>query len=234
MATVEEESVWDRRFGRWAGAGAFILLLGLILWAHLARLDDVPRGLAEDESSVGLNAAAIAESGRDEHGVRFPVYFRAFGEFKNPVHVYAAALVFKLAGVSEYSLRLTSALFFLVMLGGIYCLARQLSPESPAVALWAVAATGFLPWFFPMSRIAVEAVEEAVSRFPFNNSTERTLIDVRIGDDFAAFAPKPLVVHVLFNLIKNGLYFVQKGGGLRRNFGQIPVTGVYQMPCGSR
>ena len=150
----------ERRFSRWGVVGTAVILLGLIAWSHLVRLDDVPRGLCDDECSIGSNAAAIAESGRDEHGVRFPVYFRAFGEYKNPVHVYAAALVFKLAGISAYSLRLTSVLFFLVLLGGIICLARKLFPESPAVALWAVAAAGFLPWFFTMSRVAFEAISQ--------------------------------------------------------------------------
>lgn len=135
-------------------------LIALIVWVHLVRLDDVPRGLYVDESSIGSNAASIAESGYDEHGTRFPVYFRAFGEFKNPVHVYAAALLFKLAGVSIWTLRLTSALFFLALVGGVFCLARKLFPDSPATALWAVAAAGFLPWFFTVSRIAFEVISQ--------------------------------------------------------------------------
>lgn len=155
-----EEPIRGHRLARPAMGGAFAVLLILIAWAHLVRLDDVPRGLYVDESSIGLNAAAIAETGRDEHEVRFPVYFRAFGEYKNPVYIYVSALVFKLAGVSVQTLRLTSVLFFLALLGGVYCLARKLFPDSPAVALWAVAAAGFLPWFFTMSRIAVEVISQ--------------------------------------------------------------------------
>ncbi len=154
------EPARERRLGRWAVALAAVLLLALILWAHLVHLADVPRGLYVDESSVGNNAAAIAATGHDEHGVRFPIYFRAFGEYKNPVYVYATALVFKLAGVSVHALRLTSFLFFLILLGGVWCLARQIFPEAPAVVLWAVAAAGFLPWFFTMSRIAVEVISQ--------------------------------------------------------------------------
>ena len=154
------ESTRERRVGRWAVVGALVILLGLITWAHLVRLNDVPRGLYVDESSIGHNAATIAASGRDEHGERFPIYFRAFGEYKNPVYVYATALVFKLAGISIQALRLTSFLFFLALLAGIWCLARQLFPESPAVAVWAMAGAGFLPWFFTLSRIAVEVISQ--------------------------------------------------------------------------
>lgn len=148
------------RWSRGIRSAALLLLLALIAWAHVWRLDEVPRGLYVDESSIGLNAATIAESGRDEHGVAWPVFFKAFGEWKNPVHVYAAALVFKVSGVSVAALRATSFLFFLALLGGVWALARALFPDSRATALWAVAATGFLPWFFTVSRLAFEAIAQ--------------------------------------------------------------------------
>lgn len=56
------------------------------------------------------------------------------------------------------------------------------------------------------------AIEEAVGRYPFNNQKERDLIRVEISSDFSVAAPRLLVIHVLFNLIKNALYFVQKAG----------------------
>ena len=57
---------------------------------------------------------------------------------------------------------------------------------------------------------ASEAVFDATDRFPFNNQRERDLVDVAIEQDFELDAPRLLLVHVLFNLIKNALYFVQK------------------------
>ena len=59
---------------------------------------------------------------------------------------------------------------------------------------------------------ASEAVQEAAHRFPFNNQKERELVSVDIRQDFLFNAPRLLLVHVLFNLIKNSLYFVQKSG----------------------
>lgn len=92
-----------------------LLALGLlILFLHVFRIDSLPMGLYLDETSIGINAAAIAQTVADEHGVRWPTYFKAFGENKNPIYVYAAALLFKLFGVSELNLRLTSAIFFLL------------------------------------------------------------------------------------------------------------------------
>ena len=57
-----------------------------------------------------------------------------------------------------------------------------------------------------------KAAQESVSRFPFNNQKERDLVSISITEDFDVEAPRLLIVHVLFNLIKNALYSVQKAG----------------------
>jgi hypothetical protein len=144
------------RTGVFYGA-AVALVLAAVACAHLLRLAEVPRGLYFDECSIGLNAALVAADGRDEHGVFLPVFFTTFGNLKNPLCIYAAALLFRIAGVSDRALRATPALFFLVFLAGLWALARRLFPGSRATALYALAAGGFLPWFFTLSRFAVEA-----------------------------------------------------------------------------
>lgn len=58
-----------------------------------------------------------------------------------------------------------------------------------------------------------DCIEEAVNRYPFNNEAERRLIRLRLENDFLLTAPRLLVVHILFNLIKNGLQFVQRKEG---------------------
>ncbi|HEX8897128.1 MAG TPA: hypothetical protein VF751_00395, partial [Chthoniobacterales bacterium] len=47
------------------------------------RLTTNPPGFYIDESSVAYNAHTIATTGRDENGVAWPLYFRAFGDYKN-------------------------------------------------------------------------------------------------------------------------------------------------------
>jgi two-component system CAI-1 autoinducer sensor kinase/phosphatase CqsS len=58
-----------------------------------------------------------------------------------------------------------------------------------------------------------DAVSEAIDRFPFNNTTERALIQVQVVQDFRVGASRLLVIHVLFNLIKNGIHYAQKSPG---------------------
>lgn len=60
--------------------------------------------------------------------------------------------------------------------------------------------------------MASDVVREAAERFPFNNQKERDLVTFEIREDFHFNVPRLLIVHVLFNLIKNALYFVQKSG----------------------
>jgi two-component system CAI-1 autoinducer sensor kinase/phosphatase CqsS len=74
------------------------------------------------------------------------------------------------------------------------------------------------------------AVEEALKRFPFNNSGERKLVHTEIRKDFVVNGPKILIVHVLFNLIKNGLFFAQKGAGrLTLSSYRTPACGVIEV-----
>ncbi|MBX3706298.1 MAG: HAMP domain-containing histidine kinase [Pseudomonadales bacterium] len=54
---------------------------------------------------------------------------------------------------------------------------------------------------------ASQAIAEAAKRYPFNNSSEQQLLEVYIHNDFLVRAPYVLIVHVLFNLIKNGVLY---------------------------
>jgi two-component system CAI-1 autoinducer sensor kinase/phosphatase CqsS len=60
--------------------------------------------------------------------------------------------------------------------------------------------------------MASSVISESFERYPFNNTDERALIALVVEDDFEIHAPRLLVVHVLFNLIKNALYYVQRAG----------------------
>jgi two-component system CAI-1 autoinducer sensor kinase/phosphatase CqsS len=62
-----------------------------------------------------------------------------------------------------------------------------------------------------LESLSVQAcINEAVARFPFNNDRERSLVHVKVDQDFMINGPRLLIVHVLFNLIKNALQYVQR------------------------
>src|SRR5215212_11664849 len=86
---------------------AAICVLAFALYA--LDVPDNPPGFYIDESSIAYNALTVAQSGRDEHGEAWPLYFRAFGDYKNPTYVYLLAAVFRATGPSNTAARLLSA-----------------------------------------------------------------------------------------------------------------------------
>ena len=139
-----------------------ILVIAVVLITiastHLLMLGSLPMGLYFDETSIGYNAALIAQSGLDEHGEAWPIYFKAFGEYKNPIYIYTSAFIFKLLGVSEFNLRLTSFLFFFLALSLFILLIYSLFPKDHQEYIFALIAFGFLPQFFVLSRISFEVI----------------------------------------------------------------------------
>ena len=138
---------------RWPIVLVLISVLGLILYTH--NLTTNPRGFFIDESSVAYNAATIAHTGRDEFGIAWPLYFRAFGEYKNPVYIYLLAGIYRFTGPGILAARLLSALIG-VATALVLGLIGWRSGKQPAVGLMVLLMALATPWLFALSRIVVE------------------------------------------------------------------------------
>jgi 4-amino-4-deoxy-L-arabinose transferase-like glycosyltransferase len=134
-----------------AAAGLLVAVL------HLSALGTSPPGLYIDESSVGYNAWAVAHTGYDEHGHHLPLYFEAFGEYKNPVYIYALAPFTLLLPLTPYVVRLPAALFGLVVCLMLTLFARIVTGSRPA-ALLTLLTAGITPWLVQESRIGFEVI----------------------------------------------------------------------------
>src|SRR4051794_6925677 len=84
-----------------------VLAAGLYYW----RVPGDPPGFSIDESSISYNAYTISQSGCDEYGNSWPLFFRAFGEYKNPTVIYILAGLFRITGPSIVAARALSATF---------------------------------------------------------------------------------------------------------------------------
>ena len=132
-----------------------ILILASIL--RLFSLGSLPPSLYWDEASLGYNAYSIAQSLKDEHGEFLPIdRFIAFGDYKPPGFIYAAALSVKFLGLDEVTIRLTSALagIFLVYLTFLASLEIF---GSRKIGLLAALFVSISPWSLHLSRGAFEA-----------------------------------------------------------------------------
>ena len=131
----------------------FVFVIGAVIYLHDA--GTIPAGSFIDESSVGYNAYLIAHSGHDEIGVAWPLYFRAFGEYKNPVYIYLLAALYRFTGPSISVARIFSATAGLIAALLIGILAFRITKQR-SVAIIVMVMTLLMPWLFELSRVVVE------------------------------------------------------------------------------
>jgi 4-amino-4-deoxy-L-arabinose transferase-like glycosyltransferase len=128
-----------------------LVALGLRTW----NLSDIPGGLTWDEAALGYNAYSLLETGRDEHGVSWPLVFKSFGDYKPGAYVYWAMPFIALLDLSEFSTRLPSAVAGVLAVFGIYLLAKQMF-KSRRTAVFAAGVLAVSPWHLFYSRGAWE------------------------------------------------------------------------------
>ncbi len=132
----------------------FIVVLAFFLRVY--KVDEVPPSLYWDEASLGYNAYSIATTLHDEHGEFLPIQrFIAFGDYKPPGYISAAAASIKLFGLSEFSIRLPSVLAGTLLVVVCYFLVKELGLGKKS-AFIASTILAISPWSLQMSRAAFE------------------------------------------------------------------------------
>lgn len=135
----------------------FILLLIVLLGAVLRfyKVSAIPPGLYPDETAIGYNAYSILETGKDEFGKAFPLYYRSYDDYKMPVYMYATALSIKVFGLNAFSVRFFSALIGTLTIPALYFLVLELSKKRSLAFLAALFLT-VNPWHLFFSRVGYE------------------------------------------------------------------------------
>jgi 4-amino-4-deoxy-L-arabinose transferase-like glycosyltransferase len=131
-----------------------ICLLGLCL--RLYRLNVAPERLTIDEMSIGYNAFSILKTGRDEWGQRFPLIFRAFGDYKLPAYIYLTVPFVALFGLNTLSVRFISVIAGIIIILMTGLLARHLSHKT-LVGYFAALLVAVSPWPVHLSRLGLES-----------------------------------------------------------------------------
>jgi 4-amino-4-deoxy-L-arabinose transferase-like glycosyltransferase len=109
-----------------------------------------------DEVALGYNAYAIKETLHDEFGRFMPLQFESWGDQKNPVYIYATALVQLVTGPTMASVRIPSAIAGILAVYLTYRLAILLKFGS-VVALVSSFFLAVNPWHIHISRGGYEA-----------------------------------------------------------------------------
>ncbi len=139
----------------------FVLCIAVIL--RFWKLGEIPIALNRDEASLGYTAYSILTTGKEEHGIAFPINIQSFGDWKLPLYVYLTIPSIAAFGLNEWSVRLPSALagIAIVVLSVIVTrLLLEKEKQTPLIRWMPVVVGGFLavnPWAVHLSRVAYEA-----------------------------------------------------------------------------
>lgn len=144
------------------------MLVVFIIAAFLRfyQLGQNPPSLTWDEVAWGYNAYALGTDGKDEFGRFLPLnYLESFGDFKPPMYAYLSVLPVKIFGLSEFAVRLPSALFGTLSVLVTFFLAKRLFPQiegqirirTDILALLVAIFLAISPWHINLSRAAFEA-----------------------------------------------------------------------------
>ena len=137
---------------------AFIFLLGIFL--RFYALGKIPGSLDWDEASWGYNAYSILHTGRDEYGIKMPLSFKAFGDYKDPVYVYLDSLSIALFGLNSFAVRFPSALFGSLSIIFIFLFLYELfykEKRRNLISFIGALTFAISPWSIQFSRVAFEA-----------------------------------------------------------------------------
>jgi 4-amino-4-deoxy-L-arabinose transferase-like glycosyltransferase len=137
----------------------YICLLAVIILAGFLRFYNLsynPNGFFCDEASIGVNAYSLLKSGKDEWGNVWPLFFKAFGEYKNPIQTYTALPLIFLGGLNEFSVRSVSVLYSLLGIIAIFLLGRSF--YGTKVGLASALLLAICPWSVHISRNSLEGL----------------------------------------------------------------------------
>jgi len=121
---------------------------------HLWMIGSAPTGFFNDECANAYNAYCILETGADEYGTSYPLFFRCMDDYRDSVLIYSIVPAVKLLGLTKTAARLPNALYFIaasiafVFLSYEYC-------RNKWVALAGGTLFSFIPWTLNFSRTAV-------------------------------------------------------------------------------
>ena len=185
-------------------------------------LDRFPSGFFVDESSIGSNALSILNRGTDEYSTSFPLFFKAFGDYKNPIFIYSAVPILAIFGNTISAVRLTSALWGFASVIAYAFLIKKFRFTLPAKFL-SILLLITSPWMVQQSRVAFEVASAPffliLAILAFYSLTEEkklsnkklknylVLFSISLGLSFFTYTAMRLVAPIMFVI---GLFLIYK------------------------
>lgn len=140
----------------------FLLIILVASFLRLSNLGQIPVSLYWDEAAMLIDAKTIAQTGQDMHGNPwYQLIYPSYGDYKLPVYIWFASISVKLFGVSEWALRLPSALAGIGTVISAGLIARFLFKNSKInpqlLQLLTMTVVALSPWSIMFSRTGFES-----------------------------------------------------------------------------
>ena len=132
---------------------ALILLLAITL--RFWNINNLP-SLNPDEAALGYNAYSLLQTGKDEHGISWPIHFKSFGDYKPGGYVYMAMPFIKIFGLTPLAVRLPNLIFSILTIYILYKLVLLLTLDYRLSIITAFV-IAINPWSIHFSRGAWES-----------------------------------------------------------------------------
>lgn len=137
--------------------GLFLIIIVLAFFLRFWQLDKYPVSLNWDEISHGYNAYSLINTGKDQWGIKWPIFnFRAYGDYPTMLNTYLTIPFVYFFGLNEISIRIPSALlgFGLVIISFFF---GKIIFKKNMPALFLMFITAITPWTFFSSRAVFQS-----------------------------------------------------------------------------
>ncbi len=141
------------------------LIVALGFFVRIYHVSTNPAGFFCDEASIGYNAYTLLHTGKDEHGAKYPYFFRSFGDYRTPIPFYAAIPFVALFGLNEFAVRLATVTIGTISIVIVYLFLQELFSSfhfEQKIILAGSLLGAFLlaisPWHIHMSRFGSEYI----------------------------------------------------------------------------
>ncbi len=137
-------------------AGLISILL-FICVIRLYGLNISPPGYYKDEAAMAVNGYCILKTGRDEFGIKWPVFFKSFDDWKSPIYIYSQLPWLAIFGEDILATKFTSAIWGLASIL-LFMYFIQVKFNNKFLSLTGGILLGLLPWHYHFSRVGFELI----------------------------------------------------------------------------
>ena len=103
-----------------------ILILVIAVLLRFWQINTLP-SLNPDEAALGYNAYSLLKTGKDEHGISWPLHFKSFSDYKPGGYVYLALPFIKIFGLTPLAVRLPNLILSVLTIFVLYRLVLLLT-----------------------------------------------------------------------------------------------------------